>query len=374
MYHTRNTLFQKRPQQADKRGNCLPKKSPLAEAVVRAPPEEPPLRYGSLGLSDCDFEYRKIADKSEDEPDLPETRLFHKTTGVMITPQNRRAYIPDGLIFDKVMKCCQQVAQEKIKSDFGLDWIHLFTHEGEAIHVLATPNYASDPEETRPVLMVFTGKGKSRAGILSIREILVSGLERGSAIYHIHQAIRRAWSVIVLDPNARGETEGLVLIRESLDHLEWNEAFLAKRPVYILSHSAAGGYLVRYLLEGAHRHELRSSINGLVFTDSTHNIQWAKDDKTVTKFLESQRVLYIRNCSENPSDTFADHKNKKAGEKHEGNRWWHRRFGQIPTVWAGTTDHSAMCWVARSVVWDFFDKRNEQSANSWAAPSQTNRP
>lgn len=175
-------------------------------------------------------------------------------------------------------------------------------------------------------------------------------------MFHIHQAIKREWNVVVLDPNARGKMEGLQLIGQSLDHLEWN----GYAPVYILSHSAAGGYLVHYLLAGQHRLELLSRIQGLVFTDSTHSIQWTKDDQPAKDFLESPKVLYIRNCSEHPSDTFANHKNKKAGEHHEGNQWWIRRFGNIRTVWAGTTDHAAMCWAARKVVWDFFDECDKQ--------------
>ncbi len=321
--------------------------------------EEAPLCFGSLGLFDCGFEYRQISQDALEEDELTDTRLFHKATGIMITQENRKMYIPDGPSFDKVIQCCQQVAQQRLQNDYGLRWIELFRFEGEPIYALASPDYAIDTP-LKPILMVFTGKGKSRAGVLSVRELVVSGLERGSAIYHIQHAIQRGWRVIILDPNARGKTEGLLLIRCSLDYLVWNSISL----VYILSHSAAGGYLVHYLLEGEHRQELLTRIQGLVFTDSTHNIQWTKDDKHVKEFLQSQRVLYIRNCSENPSDTFANHKNKKAGEHHEGNHWWFRRFGCIQTVWAGTTDHAAMCWVARKVIWDFFDERNKQSLQS----------
>jgi hypothetical protein len=352
-------------------GNCNPWKASFVIDDVEpreaktAQLEQAPIRYGAQGLFDCGFEYRQVSSTISDELDLPETRLFHITSGVMITPGNRKTYIPDGPIFDRVVQCCQQIAQQRLQSQYGLEWVNLFSLDGEPINALASPDYANDPEETRPILMVFTGKGKSRAGILSVRELMVSGLERGSAIYHIHQAMKRRWSVIVFDINARGKTEGMSLVRRSLDNLNWNEPSFVKHPIYILSHSAAGGYLVHYLLESDQRQKLLSSINGVAFTDSTHNIQWAKDDKPVAEFLESQRTLYIRNCSENPSDTFADHKNKKAGEAHEGNRFWYRRFGNIPTVWAGTTDHSAMCWVARKVVWDFFDKRNEQSPRAW---------
>lgn len=342
-------------------GNCNPWSftpfKTVGHSRMDTPPlEEAPIRFGSLGLSDCGFEYRQVSPNLPDEDELPETRLFHKATGTMITPENRKIYIPDGSTFDKVIKCCQQVAQQRLQDDYGLNWIELFNFEGDPVYALASPNYANN-DPPKPVLMVFTGKGKSRAGILSVRELLVSGLERGSAMYHIQQATQRGWKVIVLDPNARGKTEGLVLIRWSLDHLDWTGI----SPIYILSHSAAGGYLVHYLLEGDHRQELLARMHGLVFTDSTHTIQWAKNDVQVGDFLQSQKVLYVRNCSENPSDTFACHKHKKAGEHHEGNQWWLRRFGNIRTVWAGTVDHAAMCWVARQVIWDFFDERSKQT-------------
>jgi hypothetical protein len=293
---------------------------------------------------------------SDDDEELPETRLFHKTSGVMISGENRRTFIADGACFDTVVQCCQQIAQERLQKEYGLEWMELYQSDGESIYALASPKYIQNPSSSTPILMVFTGKGKSRAGVLSVRELLVSGLERGSAMYHIHQAIKREWNVVVLDPNARGKLGGLHLIRESLDHLEWS----GQAPIYILSHSAAGGYFVHYLLAGKHRLALLSRIQGLVFTDSTHTIQWAKEDNKVKEFLQSPKVLYIRNCSENPSDTFANHKDKKAGEYHEGNQFWLRRFGSVRTVWAGTTDHAAMCWVARKVVWDFFDERNQQ--------------
>lgn len=346
-------------------GNCYP--CHFSTIKISGPPpvenkpvpeEAAPRRFGSLGLADCGFEYRQLSvNTSSDEDELPETRLFHKTTRTMISSDNRRTFISDGNFFDEVVQCCQQVAQERIQSVYGLEWMELFRIDGESIYALASPNYIKKPASSNPILMVFTGKGKSRAGILSVRELLISGLERGSAMYHIHQAIKRKWNVVVLDPNARGKMEGSRLIRQSLDHLDWS----GHAPVYILSHSAAGGYLVHYLLEGEHRLELLPRIQGLVFTDSTHSIQWTKDDRPVYDLLESPKVLYIRNCSENPSDTFANHKNKKAGEHHEGNHWWIRRFGSIQTVWAGTTDHAAMCWVARKVVWEFFDKRNKET-------------
>jgi hypothetical protein len=336
-------------------GNCNPwkkteeSKNFKEETVLQILIEEPAFkRFGADGLLDCGFEYRLV--KRNEEEASPMTRLFHVESGVMITPNNRKQYIPDGSIFDEVGTHCQEIAQERIQNEYGLHFVTLFSHEGEPVQALVSQDYNEDSDS--PVLVVIAGKGKSRAGVLSMKQLMLSGTEQGSAMFHIQQARTRGLDAILLDPNARGKGEGAVLVRSSLDHLDWS-----KKNVYILAHSAAGGYLVRYLLEGDKRQELRSSIRALAFTDSTHNLRWAQEDRSLHIFLQSSLVLCIRNCSENPSDTFANHKHKKAGEVHEGNRWWHHRFGDIPTVWAGTTDHSAMCWVARHVIWDFFDKR-----------------
>jgi hypothetical protein len=60
-----------------------------------------------------------------------------------------------------------------------------------------------DPkEDDRPTLIIMAGKGKSRAGILSVKHLLMSGMEVGSASYHIEQALSRNWNVVCLDPNA----------------------------------------------------------------------------------------------------------------------------------------------------------------------------
>jgi hypothetical protein len=312
-------------------------------------------RHGADGLFDCGFEYRVVNEAA--------TRLFHVDSGVMITQDNRKLLIPDGPIFDEVSSRCQEIAQERVQNIFRLHFVTLLRHEGEPVQALVSPEY----KDTHcPVMVIIAGKGKSRAGVLSVKELLVSGVEQGSATFHIQQAQERGWAVILLDPNARGINEGMVLIRCSLDHLDWNH-----RQVYVLAHSAAGGYLARYLLQSDQRRELLSSIRACVFTDSTHNIQWTKKDPMLFNFLQSHHVLYIRNCSENPSDTFASHKHKQAGEVHEGNLWWRHRFGNILTVWAGTTDHSAVCWVARNIIWDFYAQKEE----SWKrnrAPASSN--
>jgi hypothetical protein len=145
-------------------------------------------------------------------------------------------------------------------------------------------------------------------------------------------------------------------VERSLTHLfgSWKK----NAPLYVLAHSAAGGYLVRYLLLGPARKTLLENICALVFTDSTHNLPWAREDPAVFHFLQSKCCLYIRNTKVHASDTFGNNKDRKLGEEFERDIWWRRRFGELRTVWAGTTEHSLICWVARNIVWGFLDDQH----------------
>lgn len=128
---------------------------------------------------------------------------------------------------------------------------------------------------------------------------------------------------------------------------------------YVLAHSAAGGYLVRYLLLGPARRALLQSIHAIAFTDSTHRIQWCREDPELFEFLQSPSCLYIRNNTARSS--FGKDDNTAAavgrpGDEAEVDHWWRLRFGNLRIVWAGTREHSRVCWVAREVIWQFFDE------------------
>eukprot|EP00980_Cylindrotheca_fusiformis_P017771 scaffold5605_cov128-Cylindrotheca_fusiformis.AAC.12 len=309
------------------------------------------------------------------------TRLFHLESNTMIDETNCKQLLRCGKLFDNVSQCCQDIAQQQLQDQFNLHVVTIMEgskDSGEGpIQALVSPdlaesNLTASLHVSKPIFLLIGGKGKSRAGVLSVKQLLVSGIEKGSAIFHVVQAAKRGYSIIILDPNARGETRGKSTIDRSLsyffhDSIKENmiTSSISKRPLYVMAHSAAGGFLARYLNEGHAPNAVMQRIFRLVFTDSTHNIQWFKDNPPLLRFLQSSRCLYIRNTSENPSDTFSSHRNKKAGEPHEGNVWWHRRFGNLPTVWAGTPEHSLMCWVARYVIWDFFvELENEGCWNS----------
>jgi hypothetical protein len=211
-------------------------------------------------------------------------------------------------------------------------------------------------------------------------------------------------------------------------------------PLYILAHSAAGGYLVRFLMklmetnkgpveDTAKHHQTKptadkatnnltwsifnktqpppqqqqeessssnlllqlqqqqkqnhrynqaisflSKIRAVVFTDSTHNLQWtiSAQNDILTQFLQSPTTcLCIRNntskatgyggkLDEATSTVCAP----GTSATRDCDHWWTHRFGTLPTVWAGTTNHSAMCHVARHVIWDFYDSRSSSTTTT----------
>jgi len=313
-----------------------------------------------LGSTSASSSWQKIDGNKDDFCWDCNTRLYHIESGEMINTNNRKCYIPDGAIFEEISCCCQDIVQKRIQCEFGFEFITICNDvtRGNHVQALVSREYIENRKEKhdRQTLIIIPGKGKSRAGILSVKQLIMSGLEIGSALFHLLQAKKRGFDVILLDPNVRGNANIMDTMDRSLTFLFGSYGSEYPPPsIYILAHSAAGGYLTRYLFGGQARQVLLQSIRALVFTDSTHNIQWVQKDTALVQFLQSSNCLYIRNTSENPSDTFANHKDKKPGEQHEGNIWWHRRFGDICTVWAGTTEHSLMCWVAREVAWDFFD-------------------
>merc|ERR1711862_771251 len=112
--------------------------------------------------------------------------------------------------------------------------------------------------------MGITGKGLSRAGIISVKELLENGLERGSVLYFLQKARERRWKAIFIDPNAKGVHNGMETIKKSIDILSLWGYF--SKSLYILAHSAAGGYIVRYLVDRDSANDsFVSTINALVF-------------------------------------------------------------------------------------------------------------
>jgi len=346
--------------------------------IALAPDEDQPAiagtsKPGAEGLSELGFEYRLVLceDHADDgrstarEPGSGNscfgcaTRLFHASSGTMITAVNRRNCIPDGRSFDEVSRVCQEVAQERVARERSLKFVNVFPDDarGEPVRALVDADGCEDSGprlKSRPTFLFITGKGKSRAGVVSVKEVIISGVEKGSALFHLERAQNCGLATVCLDPNAMGEERGMEVIDRSLTALfeSWEDA-----PVYILAHSAAGGYLVRYLLLGAARERLLPHIRAIAFTDSTHRLPWARDDPPLFSLLQSPRCLYVRNDAARTSAVaFGGDKAKaEPGEDADVDMWWRQRFGELRTVWAGTVEHSAMCWIARGIIWDFLD-------------------
>ena len=141
-------------------GNCHPssrvaKRNGSSSEIGRTASvaEEFPLRSGAEGLADCGFEYREVSNPYDEEPDLPETRLFHKASGVMITPKNRTTYIPNGPVKERVISCAQQVAQERLQREYNLEWMHLCNVKGDEgetpIYALASADIVANAENAK---------------------------------------------------------------------------------------------------------------------------------------------------------------------------------------------------------------------------------
>ena len=408
-------------------------------------------------------------DGSSSDPSSPraccacDMRLYHTNSDTMVTEENRKQFIEDGDVFAVVSKCCQEYIQQEILIPrYNMKFVNLEPESGggtattpssttssgrnatiqrqrEPIQALMTTDIpttsgagSSTTTKNKATLLIIGGKGTSRAGILSTRHALESGITIGSAIYHIEQAytIGCYGSIVCLDPNCRGTAYGMEVISKSLNKLFLDNSnedniydtlggmtappstttshayFYDIPPLHILVHSAGGGYLMRFLLNLLETNKINEyetlvqQIKKLCLTDSTHNIQWLKihseKHPQQTKYLKnllqcSTRCLYIRNntskatgyggsldtntntvtkpgevmyippendCNNDSNNdtaaTTASSSFVASGDGSDSIRFWIHRFGTIPTVWAGTSDHSKMCYVSRHVIWKFF--------------------
>ena len=115
--------------------------------------------------------------------------------------------------------------------------------------------------------------------------------------------------VILVDPNARGWQVGMDTLERSMNALVCPAT---SSPIFVLAHSAGGGFLVRYLLTHP---DMLPHMVAIAFTDSTHNVQWTKDDEVLFEFLQSASCLYVRNTATTHSDTFVQSEDRKLGDK-----------------------------------------------------------
>ena len=352
----------------------------------------PQIRKGAEGLLELGLEYRclpcsmhvqqsktttnpETTEHCKSQPTLKCLDCSHRIfilqedtqDDILVTMDNRKNHIP-GRIYDPAAKAAQEEVVEWIKRDFDMEELPLFSRkndDSEKGHVETFVNalVTTTQNPNKRTLVIINGRGVARAGILSTRHTFESGVEKGSAAVHIHEARHRHMSVVCLDSNAQGPNQILETVCQSLDSPAL-VPYLQDKSLYVLCHSAAGGNLVHYLLRTKTSSFSIHQIRALVFTDSTHDLQWLslQSNATMVAFLQSPTCLYIRNNREHAGDTFGpNHKHQTAGDPYDNSRdeHWKKRFGDIRTVYAGTADHSLMCYQARSVIWEFLDSKLE---------------
>jgi hypothetical protein len=336
---------------------------------------------------------------------LCERRLYDRQSNTLIKECNRKQFIADGEMYELVSRLVQEYAHSIMMDEGDMKWINIDNHEDDttiSTHMKAMNGTNSEPirilinkdhpclqqnsdgnsatyVSDHPTILICTGRGKVRGGTFSRHHLICTGLERSTALPFIQEARHRKLHIAVLDPNVHGEANGYTTFTKSMNYLE--SYFGVKshvidhvpdqedkpitacncRDLYILSHSASGGHLARYFLEKSQSHYLLN-IRAIAFTDSTHNIQWAKGSHQVYLYelLQSVYCIYFR-CSSGARDTIAGDGDSKwylhpAGEVVNTDSFWRHRFGSIRTVWAGTNEHSQTNWYAHGKIWEHFDQ------------------
>ncbi|KAL7580120.1 hypothetical protein ACA910_012879 [Epithemia clementina (nom. ined.)] len=344
---------------------------------------------------------------SVDEPShchLCHQRLFHIASNTPITEDNRKKYIADGDMFEAIADLCQDYAHDIMCEETHMEWITVEEgddgkdneHDGESndhpnrhnrsrrpdsIRALVNSNHPlietknnhniADQESMkgRPTVLIGTGRGKVRAGIFSRTHLMCTSIESSTALPILREANMRRLNVVIPDPNVRGERFAYDTFCKSLKKLfsSWEElqsngdavpedstgSCCRERDIYILSHSASGAQIQRCLMDQAQA--LVPHIRAIAFTDSTHNIQWAKSPgkAELYRLLESPNCIYFRYSNEERDGRWYLH---ATGEEIKTDSFWQHRFGKIRTYWAGTKEHSLTNWFAHAKIWDHFDK------------------
>jgi hypothetical protein len=302
-------------------------------------------------------------------------RLYHRD--VLINDDNRKQYISDGPMYEEMARLCQEYAQDCMCEHANLEWATI--QDGcEPIRAMVNSNHSvflkSDSDmRDRPTVLIATGKGKVRAGIFSRQHLMCSGLESATALPIVRQAVKRRLNMIIVDPNAHGDAMGFATFVKTMEHFKYifrgtdavstndesfarTEGLCAAQDLYVLSHSASGGHLVRYLLDKTDHY--LPNIRAIAFTDSTHNFQWAKNHGNIDlhNLLESPKCVYFRSSqSRQEMDSNSHWYLHSPGEPIRTDTYWQHRFGKIKTFWAGTNEHSLTNWFAHDKIWQHFD-------------------
>lgn len=277
----------------------------------------------------------------------------------LIEADNYETFIANGKMYDEAARLCMEYAQDLMVDEGDMEWVTIC--EERSISALVSRGYWKQKRNHRPTLLIITGKGKVSGGIFSRRHIITTGIEASTALPMIREARSRNMDVVILDPNARGDVNGMDTVDASLRKL-----FDGERgdDVYVIAHSMAGAQIVRYLhgdkqvgapanskgeSEGVERLALFRSVKAVVFTDGNHNVNWTKNNPKLTAMLEGPACLYIK------SHKLHQDEPKELGALHEECSFWTHRFGKIRTIWAGTHEHALTNFTARNYMWEHFD-------------------
>jgi hypothetical protein len=345
------------------------------------------------------------------------TRLVHIETNTVITNDNRKLFIADGDMYDAVARLCQEAAQDIMIQEGDLEWVTVCDAGAnpEPTRALVSKCISTDEStlDAKPTLLIATGKGKVRAGIFSRQHLMTSGVECSTALPIVREAVKREMNIVMVDPNVHGDRLGMIAFEKSMARIfrRWEqpdpsalssssdsnrstpfpvsetpecpelkphsmlEPPLVNRDLFVLSHSQSGAQLTRYLLDKS-EHYL-PHIRAVAFTDSTHNIQWFRDNEGLDNLLQSPKSVYYRCSKETPQRYMAKESTmtatttepalaalKTMGAEINTDSFWEHRFGKIKTLCAGTTEHSLTNWFARSHIWEHFDFHLEKTVKS----------
>lgn len=285
-------------------------------------------------------------------------------------------------MYDIVCRLAMEYAQEVMMRDAQLEWVTVPeetrsdgsqpppppSSNTQPIRVLVSTRLVKDESriDEEPTLLVATGNGRVRAGVFSRQHLLTSGLECSTAVPFVRQAYTRNINLVVLDPNARGDKLGMATFEKSMERVfrRWEQGGMrcggpTPRNLLVLSHSQSGSQFVRYLLDKSHCYLPR--IRATAFTDSTHNIQWAKrrNLRELERHLESGNCVYFKRADETDASSGAGcglGPLSSVGRAVDTNDFWKHRFGTIKTLCAGTPEHSLTNWFVRHHIWNHFDR------------------
>jgi len=322
---------------------------------------------------------------NQDHCHLCMRRLYHVESNTRIDSDNRKKYIADGDHYEGIARLCQEYAHQVMCQEGNLEWITVEDDDDddhrEPIRALVNSNHPlirmdsqedikdsnNNPMQGRPTILIATGKGKVRAGIFSRQHLMCTSLESSTALPIVREAQRRKLNIVIVDPNVHGDTFGYETFKKSMTRLfqGWENnntndttsacaVPLESRDLYILSHSASGAQLARYLMDKTDAY--LPHIKAIAFTDSTHNVQWCKkyENDDLYDMLQSDMSVYFR-CANHNRDGNRWYLHS-AGEQVPTDSFWEHRFGRIKTYWAGTNEHSLTNWYAHAKIWEHFDQ------------------